>query len=619
MSTRDMSENDRHYVTRRRFLRLAAGAAGAAVLAACGETAAPTVPAAPVATATRPPTQAPAARGMETAAAAPMPTTASAASSAVAPTTAATTAAAPAGATSAAPAATRAPMPTAITAMPSAAPPPAAMAAAGKPGGVKIYRIGVPSEINELDPPRSTTQVNLSPAEALYNYAARYTYNPPLGTAITPELAEGWEIQDGARTYIFRIRKGMKWHGGYGEVTAEDLKWNWERVRDPKTGSSAAPDWAGSTITAMDPYTLKVSFERPYPAFINATVAYSSGLIINPKASMELGDRWNTKPIGSGPFMYDSVQPGSTLTLKRNPDYWGTKAKVDQLVFRMKVDDRTALLAVSKGEIDSFYIADPDVAIAASKSTDPNVRFVKSAYGQAPFIVWFNMRRKPLDDVRVRQALRYAIDTNAIARDLFGGLAEPINSFLPPWMFGFSDDITRFDYNPDKARQLLREANVPADWRPSLISQSILTISRRVTEAVASYWTDVGVKVQNESLEQGIISRRGAMREFDMYATYVSRVDPDQLTARFWRSTGASNYSGYTAADGLIDQIAREADPPARARLYRDLQDQLSRDAVAAFPVAVSEHLLLNKRVVGEQGPGWLERHNWFDVDVPAE
>jgi ABC-type oligopeptide transport system substrate-binding subunit len=120
-------------------------------------------------------------------------------------------------------------------------------------------------------------------------------------------------------------------------------------------------------------------------------------------------------------------------------------------------------------------------------------------------------------------------------------------------------------------------------------------------------------------LEQGIIIKRQTDRDFDMYATYISRVDPDQLTVRYWRSTGASNLSGYTGADPLIDKISTEPDPTMRASLYRDLQDKLSQDAPAAWVVATSEHMLLNKRVVGEQGPGWLERHNWFDVDVPAE
>jgi peptide/nickel transport system substrate-binding protein len=571
-------------VTRRRFLhQLALAAGGTTLLVACGP-AAPAAPAAPPQPTpelapTRPPTQAPAAR----------PTGVSAPATGVA----------------------------ASTPTPAAA---AAGVAAGKPGGVKIYRVGLSGDATEMDPARSTTQANTPVQEALYNYVGRYTYQPPLGTDILPELAEGWEVQDGAKTFVFHLRTGVKFHDGNGELTADDIKWNWERVKDPKTASAGGPDWNGSTLTVLDPYTLKVSFDQPYPAFIGATVGYGYAMIVSPKAFQATADKWSSHPIGSGPFVWDSAQPGSSLTLKRNPDYWGAiKPKIDQIQFRMKVDDRTALLAVSRGELDAMYISDPDVAIAAAKNTDPNVRFVKSAFGQSPFTLWFNMRRKPLDDVRVRQALRYAIDSGAIAKNLFGGLADPIQSFLPPWMFGFSEDVTRFDYNPDRARQLLKEANVSPDWQPSMVSQSILTISRRVTEAIASYWTDVGIKVQNDSLEQGLITSRSAKNDFDMYGTYISRVDPDQLTARFWRSNGASNRSGYTGADDLIDRIRSEPDPSARAKLYRDLQDKLSQDSPAAFVVATSEHLLLNKRVAGEEGAGWLERMNWFGVDLPAE
>ena len=470
-----------------------------------------------------------------------------------------------------------------------------------------------------MDPLKSITQANVPPSEALYNYIARYSYTPPLGPTINPELAEGWDIEDGAKTYIFHIRKGVKYHDGSGEVTAEDVKWNWERAKNPQTGAASAADWVGSTITVLDQHTVKVNFEKPYPSFIGATVAYTSGAMVSPKAHQALGDKWSTAPVGSGPFKWGSAQAGSSLTLLKNQDYWGKKPNIDQIQFRMKVDGRTALLAVAKGELDAYYIADPDVAIAASKNTDPNLKFVQSSFGQSPFTVWFNMRRKPFDDLRVRQALWHAIDTEAIARDLFGGLAQPIHSYLPPWMFGYTADVPRYEYNPDKARALLKAANVPADWKPSFVTQSVLPISKRISEAVSSYWTDVGVQVVNDSLEQGLIAQRNSANNFDMWGTYISRVDPDQLTARFWRSDSSSNRSGYAGADDLIEKIRNEADPGARAKLYGDMQRKLVEDAPAAFLVATSEHMLLNKRVTGEQGPGWLLRMNWFDVDVPAE
>jgi len=176
----------------------------------------------------------------------------------------------------------------------------------------------------------------------------------------------------------------------------------------------------------------------------------------------------------------------------------------------------------------------------------------------------------------VRQALRYAIAAEAIAKALFGGLAEPIHSYLPPWMFGYTDKVTHYKYDPDKAKSLLKEANVDPNWSPSFVTQAILPISRRIAEAVSSYWTDIGVKVQNDSLEQGLIAQRTAKVDYDMWGTYISRVDPDQLTGRFWRSDGSGNRSGYTGADDLIDRLRAEPDPSSRAKLYGDLQAKLA-------------------------------------------
>ena len=491
--------------------------------------------------------------------------------------------------------------------------------AVGKPGGLKIFRMASPRDVAVMDPAQIATITDYQIGEAVFNYIARYTYNPPLGNALTPELAESWEILDGAKTYVFHLRKGVKFHAGYGDLTAEDVKWNWERIKDPKTASRYQTDFAGSTIEVVDPQTLRVRFDKPYPSFIQASLGFRPGFIISPKAMQELGDKWKTRPIGSGPFVWDTYTAGTSLVVKRNADYWGTKPKLDQIFFKLKLDDRAAVLAVAKGELDGCYIADPDVALSVAKAPDPNTVFIKSALGQSPFTLWFNLRRKPFDDLRVRQALRYAIDNNAIAKELFGGLAEPIHSFLPPFMFGYSADVPRYEYNPAKAKQLLKEANVAADWAPSMIGDAGLIINRRIMEAVASYLTDVGVKVKLEMLETGVLTQRNNARDFDMTGTYVARIDPDQIATPYWTSNSSANTSGYTGADELVNKAKAEPDPAQRAKYYRDLQVKLSEDSPAAFVVAVSEHLLLNKRVTGMVGAGWQDRFDWFNLDVPAE
>jgi peptide/nickel transport system substrate-binding protein len=573
-------------LTRRRFLSLVAATSSAALLAACqsapAPAAKPTEAPKPAAVATQvPPTAVPAA--------AP----AAGASPAASPSPAAAAGAAP-------------------------APAPAA-AVASKPGGKKVYKLALLGDVSTMDPAIMNSQIDFQIAEAIYNFMGRYTYDPPLGNAIIPELSEKWEVSEDAKTWTFYLRKGVKFHKGYGDLTAEDVKFNWERIKDPKTASPFKAEFDGSTITVLDPYTIRIVFDRQNPAFVSSSLGFRPGFVVSPKAFQELGDRWKTGPIGSGPFIWDTYQAGSSLLLKQNPEYWGPKPKVDEILYRFKVDDKAAMLAVAKGELDAYYLSDPDLMAQAATNPDPNTVFLKSNAGQAPFTLWFNTQRKPLDDVRVRHALRYAVDNEAIGRDLFGGLAQPINSYLPPFMFGYSEDVMKFEYNPDKARQLLKDANVPADWSPSVMGHSTLLISRRVIEAVASYWTEVGVKARPELVEQAVINQRTTPKDFDIWGTYITRIDPSQLTAPYWHSASPTNYSSFKSGDDLINVTRTEPDPDKRLKAYRDLQAKISEESPAAFIVACSEGILVNKRVGGLKGAGWQERHPWWDVDVPAE
>lgn len=139
-------------------------------------------------------------------------------------------------------------------------------------GAKKVYKLAVLGDIATMDPAIMNQQVDFQIAETIFNLIGRYPYDPPLGNAITPELAEGWEVQDGARTWIFHLRKGVKFHKGYGDLTAEDVKYNWERIKNPKTASPFRADFGGSTIEALDPYTIKVAFDRPVP-FVRVGVA----------------------------------------------------------------------------------------------------------------------------------------------------------------------------------------------------------------------------------------------------------------------------------------------------------------------------------------------------------
>ena len=485
--------------------------------------------------------------------------------------------------------------------------------------GTKIFRTAYGPDVASMDPAHITGAPDYQLGEAIYNFIGRYTYDPPLGTEIVPELAESWDISTDGQVYTFNIRQGVQFHRGFGELTAHDIVWNWERIKNEDTGSRYRPDFDGSTIEAVDDYTVQVTFEFSYPAFIPAALAFRPGMIISPAAQEELGEDWKTDPVGTGAFQWDEWQPGSFVRVSRFEDYWGEPANVDELFVRVKVDPRTSVLSVSTGELDAFYIDSPDVALDAQSNTPPNTVFMPSEFGQSPLWIAFNTLKPPLDDVRVRQALRYAIDEELIAEELFGGLADPISSFLPPFMFGFCDDVMKFPYDPDRARELLDEAGVPGDWKPVLLADSTSIAASIVVEAVGSFWQDIDVDVQIDLPERGIFLERRYAYDFDMFTISVGRIEPDQIATPYWTGGARVNQAQYFGADDLIPLAKSEADTGRRAELYCELQQRMAEDSPAAFIIATSSQLIVNERVSGIAGPGWQTRYDWTRIDVPAE
>jgi peptide/nickel transport system substrate-binding protein len=509
----------------------------------------------------------------------------------------------------------------AATATTAASTPAATATQSGSNGGQKIFRVASEPDLQNIDPAHITGAPDYQLGEAIFNFIARYTYDPPLGTDLIPELAESWDVNDDATEYTFHIRSGVTFHKGYGEMTAEDIAWNWLRIQNPDTGSRYGTDFAGATIEAPDASTVVVTYPNPYPAFLRASLGFRPGMIVSPKAMEELGEAWKTNPIGTGAFEWGEVEAGTTIQLTKNPDYWGEEPNIDEIIWRVKVDGRSAVLAVATGELDGYYIDEPDVALDVQENTDPNTTFVPAEKGQAPYWIAFNFNRPPLDDVRVRQALRYAIDVDAIAEELFGGLASPIHSFLPPFMFGYSDDIMKYPYDPDQAKALLEEAAdiIPSGWNPSMMGSGASAIARIIHEVVGSYWADVGVNALVDLPEYGVFLERRAAGDYDMFGIGVGRIEPDQIATPYWKSGSVPNNSFYTLADDLIEAAKMEADEEQRAELYRQLQDKISSDAAAAFIVATSSHLVINNRVTGVAGAGWQDRYDWFTVDVPGE
>ena len=223
----------------------------------------------------------------------------------------------------------------------------------------------------------------------------------------------------------FTLKEGLKFTGGYGDLTAEDVKFSFERFIKPGPDGAKvdyADDWAAlDLVEVTGPLTGKIHLKNPSPAVWLIALADGSGVIISKKAFEALGDKFKTTPIGSGPYILKEWVPRDHFTLALNPDYIGEKPAFAEIVGKPIADDKTAQLALQAGEIDFARI---DPAVAKDIATAPGIKVQKLS---AIDYVWIgpNIEKKPFDDVRVRQAIRKAIDVPAIIAAAYNGAVEP--------------------------------------------------------------------------------------------------------------------------------------------------------------------------------------------------
>ncbi|MDF1521871.1 MAG: ABC transporter substrate-binding protein [Trueperaceae bacterium] len=326
---------------------------------------------------------------------------------------------------------------------------------------------------------------------------------------LAPQLATGWTASDDGLTWTFTLREGVTFHDGT-PFDAAAVVWNVERMIDAERNPTNRPLWnpVAGTV-ALDNLTVAITTHEPYSALLN-TFAHGSGAIVSPAAAERYGDdEIATNPVGSGPFMLDSFNPGQEVVLKAFPDFWGEPSGTDELVFRYVPEASTRISALRTGEVDVIDSVPPQLALTLE--TDPNVQ-VLTTPGLRPMGFALMTERPPLDDVRVRQALNYAIPKDAISRGVFQGFARPANS---PLAFNTVGHVSAgdFAFDPARAGALLDEAG----W--TLGSDGVRTKDGErlefslytpeglfpgdldIAEIVASSLADVGVDVTITKIE----------------------------------------------------------------------------------------------------------------------
>lgn len=461
-------------------------------------------------------------------------------------------------------------------------------------GGRTTLTLGVDQEVVGLDPTKVTAFSSFRRLDLLYNRLVTYD----AGLHIVGDLAESWATPD-ARTYVFHLRKGVRFHDGT-EMTSDDVVYTIQRILDPKTASPGRSYLdAVDSVTAPDRYTVRVHLKYPLASLLSG-LASGNAAIVEKSAVLKLGDLQKTEA-GTGPFMLAEWVPDNFMRLVRNPHYFKRGLpRVDEVVFRVIPEQASLLAGVRARSLDMATISDGSVVKQALADRALQVL-------QAPSlnlrIFSFNTTRRPFTDPRVRQAIAFAIDRQAIVNAAEFGLGV-VSGPIPAPDTLWALPVREFpEYRPDpaRARRMLQEAGaLGASF--TITASPTYEGGLAVAQVIQNQLRSVGLNPTIENVEWGQYITLWVKRDFDtMVELRGGDPDPDRFLYRTFYSTGAVNNFLFKdpSVDRLLDRGRVHLTLAERRPIYHELERLLVREAPAVFLYTPMETQVLQRYVRG--------------------
>lgn len=430
---------------------------------------------------------------------------------------------------------------------------------------------------------------------------------------ILPSLAESWETSEDARTWTFKLRQGVPFHKGYGEMTADDVVFSFSRHLDPDLVTVDKSSFENiESVTAVDPHTVIFQLKQPDPFFTGSTLTVLYSAILSQKAFEEKGEAgFDFDPIGTGAFQFDSVDEQGT-TLVAFPEHFAGAPAAGTLRIVYIADTTARTLAFVSGQVDMIEgVRAPGWADGISQRAPATV-YDRTTPGSLNTL-HFNLNRAPLDDLRVRQAIRYAIDNSAVA-GAFGTSATPMVGFLP---MQFAGSVTkeelpeelRYEYNPEKARELLAEAGHPNGLTIScytsqredyssimlMIQEQLRTVGIILDMKIVEHATYGADNREDKNTMALTSSSYGPVPTlpFSRQLRAASEVKPD--------GSGGQNISHYGVAmpgiDELLEAIEGESDFDTRIAMVKEMEQKVLTDLPVIGIITLSQIVARNPSV----------------------
>ena len=398
---------------------------------------------------------------------------------------------------------------------------------------------------------------------------------------VAPALADRWEIPD-PLTYVFHIHHDVKFHDGR-PLTSRDVKWTFDSLLQGKIRSTKAAVYRFvDHIDAPDSNTLVFHLKEPSSTFLWNLSGGSIGIV-----PYNSGDEMTRHPIGSGPFSFVSAETDKEVILQRNDAYWGEKPHLARVRFAVVPDATTQALELRKGSADLTINSPmpPDTVLTLERN--PALTVQRGAGTRLAYLA-FNLRDPILKDVRVRQAIAYAMDRRPMIQYLWRGQAQPAHSVLPPQSWAYTDDVPRYDYDPVKARQLLDAAGYPVvnGVRFHVAMKTSTDENTRLMVAVLQQQLrDVGIALDIRSFEFATFFSDVTHGAFQLYGLrwIGGNEDPDIFeyafhSAKFPPNGANRSFYSNSRLDELIDHARREINQTIRKQDYAEVQRILATD-----------------------------------------
>ena len=432
-----------------------------------------------------------------------------------------------------------------------------------------------------LDPHTNSNFSALQGYEHLYESLTGYDEK----TNIVPALAQSWDVTNGGRTYTFRLRPNVKFHNGQ-PMTGEDVKYSIERVLDPKTASPWR-NWLDTIkeIKVLDPLTVQMNLDTPYPLLGSFAGMRAAGIV--PKGLAET-ENLKIKAIGTGPFKLVEYLPQDHITYVRNPDYWDKPLPyLDGLVFKVLTEENARLAALRAGQVQYAFLSAQG---ASQLEGGPGITVAKSPYAWV-VLHYINVLNKPLNDARVRRAMRMAVDTSEVIQKAAYG-AGVASGPIPTGYGDWSLDPKSLPYlKPDVegARKLLAEAGYANGFKVEIKCSPQYPEFVATTLVMQQALKKIGIDVTVTQMEWGAFVaahnkevETGGKEGGDIFASANTfRPDPDGYIYPYFYSKGKLNDGGYDnpKLDPLMAEARTISNHAERRKLYEQIQRALLEDS----------------------------------------